>query len=364
MSTGRKAAVVGAGIGGLAATIALEQAGYKVTLYEQADEVRALGAGLSIWPNGVRALRALGLDELVDDPEVTVGTGAIRRADGSAIAEFEPGAITERWGEPLIGVHRSALHAALLARIDPGRIVLGAAAEGLDESGRLRLADSEVGADLIVGADGLHSVVRQSVLGDGEPLDSGIVAYRGVATGDWDVPNGEWWGARGIAGLLTLPNRQVYWYLAQRGDRHSPAELAEDYAEPVPQIVAATEPSALLTHRLYDRKPADTWSCGNAVLVGDAAHPMLPFLGQGANAALADGVALGEAARAADSPAEAIARYEDARMAKAKMVVRGSRQAGKVAMAKSAVGQRLRNFALGRAPAGTRLRQLDRYVAR
>ena len=111
MSEARTAAVVGAGIGGLSAAIALESAGYETTVYEQADEIRPLGAGLSVWPNGVRALRVLGLDELVDNAEATIGTGSIRRADGSALARFDPDVVAKRWGEPLLGLHRAALHA-------------------------------------------------------------------------------------------------------------------------------------------------------------------------------------------------------------------------------------------------------------
>ena len=363
MSDTRTAAIVGAGIGGLSAAIALERAGFEATVYEQADEIRPLGAGLSIWPNGVRALRALGLDSLVDDPDLTVGNGAIRRADGSVIAEFDPGVFAERWRESLLGLHRAALHAALLERIDPDRIILGARVDGLGTDGRLRISSDEVSADLIVGADGLNSVIRESILGDGDPVDSGVVAYRGVASWDGAVPNGEWWGDRGVAGLLSLPGRKVYWYLAHRGDVGLPASYAGDYAEPLPQIVAATEPSAVLTHRLYDREPVDSWSRGNAVLLGDAAHPVLPFLGQGACAALEDAVALGEAMGSADDVTQAIERYEQIRMPRAKSLQRGSRQAAKVALAGSGFAGRVRNFALSHVPDGARLRQFDRYVS-
>ncbi len=363
MSETRTAAVVGAGIGGLSAAIALERAGYEATVYEQADEIRPLGAGLSVWPNGVRALRALGLDALVDNAEATISTGSIRRADGSALARFDPDVMAKRWGERLLGFHRAALHAALLAQIDPSRIVLGAKVEGLGAENRLEVAGDEVPADLIVGADGLNSAIRRSILGDGDPIDSGFVAYRGVAPWDWAVPDGEWWGERGVAGLLSLPDRRAYWYVAHRGDERPPESIARDYAHPVPQIVAATPPSEVLTHRLFDRDPVERWSRGNVVLLGDAAHPMLPFLGQGACAALEDSVALGKAIGSSKGVTGAIARYESVRVPQAKRLVLGSRQAAKVAMADSGLARRLRDFAIGHVPERARMRQLDRFVS-
>ena len=119
----RTAAVVGAGIGGLATGIALRRAGWEVTVFEQAEELRPLGAGLSIWPNGVHALRSLGLGALAD--EGPRGGGALRRADGSVLAEFDPDLIAERYGAPLVGVHRPDLHEALIDGVGPERVRLG-----------------------------------------------------------------------------------------------------------------------------------------------------------------------------------------------------------------------------------------------
>ena len=113
------AAVVGGGIGGLAAGIALGRAGLDVTVYERAEEIRPLGAGLSIWPNGVKALRALGLDGVVDAPGVSHGGGALRRADGSSLADFDPSMFVKRYGEPLVGIDRGALHLALIEGLGP-----------------------------------------------------------------------------------------------------------------------------------------------------------------------------------------------------------------------------------------------------
>ena len=187
-----------------------------------------LGAGLSIWPNGVRALRELGLGELVEAAPRT--GGALRRTNGSVLAQFDPAAIEARYGAPLVGLHRADLQRALLAELGAERLRTGMPLRRL-EGGELRFADGSVQrADLIVGADGIGSTVRTDLLGDGEPRDSGLVAFRGVAVHAGEVPAGEWWGPGSVAGLLDLGGGRVYWYLAHRGEPDPaalPALLAE-----------------------------------------------------------------------------------------------------------------------------------------
>ena len=359
------AAVVGGGIGGLATGVALGRAGLDVTVYERAEEIHPLGAGLSIWPNGVKALRALGLDGVVDAPGVFHGGGALRRADGSSLADFDPSMFVKRYGDPLVGIDRGALHLALIEGLGRDRLALGAEIQGLSE-GALRLADgTEIRADLIVGADGLHSAMRTEILSDGDPIDSEIVAYRGVSAWDGPVPDGEWWGGESIAGLLPLPENRVYWYLAHRGDPNPEAiaRLLDEYDEPLPEVIAATPAGDVLCHQLYDRDPVESWSRGNATLLGDAAHPMLPFLGQGACAALEDAVKLGNAVAKADDAEQAIEDYESSRVKRTAGLVKGSRKAAKAALLPSGAGRRVRNALISRVPARVRLRQLDQVIA-
>jgi len=354
--------VVGAGIGGLAAAVALQQAGWEVTVYEAAPEVRPLGAGLSIWPNGVRALRALGLADL--GAAAPRAAGALRRADGAVLAAFDPDAIEARFGAPLVGFHRADLHRGLIAALGPGRVRTGMRLVGL-EDGELRFADgSSVGADLIVGADGLDSTVRAALLGDGDPRDSGLVAFRGVADLDGPVPAGEWWGPGTVAGLLPLGGGRVYWYLAYRGepDRAALPGLVGEYGEAVREAVGCTAEERVLVHRLYDRDPVSSWSQGTVTLLGDAAHPMLPFLGQGAGSALEDAVALGAAVAAEPDVESALASYERARVERTAALVAGSRKAAKAALLESRMGRRVRDALVSKVPDSVRLRQLDPFV--
>jgi 2-polyprenyl-6-methoxyphenol hydroxylase-like FAD-dependent oxidoreductase len=362
MTQGR-AVVVGAGVGGLAAGIALQRAGWAVTVLERASELRPLGAGLSIWPNGVKALRDLGLGGLTDTAE-PVG-GALRRADGSVLGEFDPAAIEERFGAPLIGVHRADLHAALIGGAREASLQLGVEVVGLDAGGVLLASGERRDADLVVGADGIGSVIRASLVGDGEPVDSGIVAYRGVVESTLDVPAGEWWGSGVIAGLLPLTGGRVYWYLAHHGDPDEERihELAASFGEPVPRLIAATDPDAVLTHRLYDREPVDGWSRGAATLLGDAAHPMLPFLGQGACSALGDAVALGAGLQEATDVEAGLAAYDRARVQVSNLRVRRSRTAARAVFAPAGL-RAVRNLLIRALPSSARLRQLDPVVGR
>lgn len=358
----RHAAVVGAGIGGLAAAVALRRAGWEATVYEAAPEVRPLGAGLSIWPNGVRALRELGLGDLV--AAAPRADGALRRADGSALAEFDPDALEARFGAPLVGFHRADLHEGLIAALGAERVRTGMRLAGLD-GGELRFEDgSSARADLVVGADGLNSTVRSALLGDGDPRDAGIVAFRGVADFDDPVPAGEWWGPGSVAGLLPLGGGRVYWYLAHRGEPDVAAlpGLLAEYGEPVREVARSTDAEQVLVHRLYDRDPVASWSRGTTTLLGDAAHPMLPFLGQGAGSALEDAAALGAAIAAEPDVEAALAGYEKARVERTAALVAGSRKAAKAALLGSPVGRRVRNALVSKAPESIRLRQLDPFV--
>jgi 2-polyprenyl-6-methoxyphenol hydroxylase-like FAD-dependent oxidoreductase len=357
MSGDGSAAVIGAGIGGLAAAIALGRAGREVIVYEAAPEHRPLGAGISIWPNGVRALRSLGLERLLD--RGLTQAGGVRRADGSMLAGFGPEAIQRRFGEPILGLHRAELHEALLAGCGAERVRLGMRLSAI-EGEELRFEDGTTArAELIVGADGLNSAVRAELLGDGAPDDAGIVAYRGVAAGVGEVPAGEWWGIGSVAGLLPLRDGRVYWYFGARGEDRPGrlAELAGAYDARVAEVVAGTPAEQVLVHRLYDRDPVSGWSRGGATLLGDAAHPMLPFIGQGAGAALEDAVVLGACVGAHDDVATALAAYERARAERTALFVKKSRQGAAVALPASVLARRLRDTLLPLLPESARLRQ-------
>jgi 2-polyprenyl-6-methoxyphenol hydroxylase-like FAD-dependent oxidoreductase len=375
MATPLNIAVLGGGIGGLAAGAALRGDGHSVTVIERSERLEPLGAGLAIWPNGARALRAIGAGAVVDSAGIPRGDGGVRRArDGSLISATNRDELEQRYGAPLALAHRADLQNGLLDALGADAVRFGSEVAKVEPGGSVTLASGEsLGADVVVGADGIHSVTRECLIGDGAPRHSGYVAYRSVVDWDGEVPAGEYWGRGEVLGLAPLSNGRVYWYAAHRvePDPGSPeaslAMLRERHgrwAQPVPDILAATDPATVLRHELHDRDPVADWGSGAVTLLGDAAHPMLPFLGQGACCALEDAVALAAALRSTADPPEALRAYERERAPRAKVLVDGSRTAARVCFVSSALGARLRDAVMAAVPERMRLRQLDRVVGR
>jgi 2-polyprenyl-6-methoxyphenol hydroxylase-like FAD-dependent oxidoreductase len=190
------ALIVGAGIGGLTAAIALRRAGWRPVVLERAEGFAPVGAGISVFPNAVHCLRELGLADRIDAVPAMHSAGSLHTWRGARITSADPGLLEERFGAPLLIMHRAALHELLLGAVEPDVVRLGAEVTGFaqDAAGvTVRLAGGEeLRSALLVGADGLRSVVRRSVIGDGAPRYAGYLAWRGIAEGAGPV--GEFWG--------------------------------------------------------------------------------------------------------------------------------------------------------------------------
>ncbi len=336
-----KALIAGAGIGGLAAGIALRQAGLEVQIFERSPQLQEIGAGLMIWPNGSRALESLG----VEAKTLEVKNVTLSNWHGHRLVEMPVGSAYVRYGHSVSFVHRADLQAALAKTFGPQGLRLGCEVRGFSDNEaevEVALNDGTVAAgDLLVGADGLRSPVRRQLLGDGDPTYLGSTIWRGlVASEGIAVPPGSginWWGRGSEFLAFHLADSKIYWAgvtKEPRGERPGPGghkhDLSErfgDWAEPVPALIAATSDAAILRNDMYDRPPASHWSRGRVTLAGDAAHPMSPNQGQGACQALEDGVALGESVKRTSSLAEAFQLYERRRLRRANREVAMSRQA-------------------------------------
>src|SRR6267378_4151579 len=295
-----KALIAGAGIGGLATGIALRRAGLEVRLFERSREMREIGAGLMIWPNGSRALQALG----VEVRAMTIDRLSLRNWRGRQLMEAPVRAISARFGSNVAVVHRG---------------------------------------DLLIGADGLRSTVRRQLLADGDPVYLGASIWRGMVSSEGlslKPGFGVNWIGRGSEFLaFHLADHRIYWAgvtIEPRGEKAGPGGHKQDVLErfatweqDIPALIAATEPAAILRNDMYDRPPSRRWSKGRVSLVGDAAHPMTPNQGQGACQALEDAVALGESLEGASDPARAFEIYEKRRMHRANRAVAMSRQASR-----------------------------------
>ena len=350
--------IAGAGIGGLTLAVALRRRGIEAHVFERAERLDPLGAGITVQPNGFAVLETLALGDAVRQAGAVLRAGQILRADGGVLATMD----TRAFGD-VVGIHRAELHRVLL-EVAGSSVELGFEVAGYeeDESGvYVRSADRRtVEGGVLVGADGLRSAVRAELVADGAPIYAGYTSWRGLARGvelpSWDRAS-ESWGPGTRFGIVPIGGGWIYWFATanapEGGQDRDRSELVGRFAEyhsPVRAILEATSDEAILRTDICDRDPIERWSRGRVTLLGDAAHPMTPNLGQGGCQAIEDAGALAAALAEESSVAEAFARYERARVGRANEIVRLSRSLGRTAQLESAAARFVRDLAIRLTP--------------
>ena len=343
--------IAGAGLGGLTAGLALLKKGFEVRILEQATQLKELGAGIQIPPNCNHVLFKLGLEEelmkLACEPQ-----GKIVRLwnSGQTWNLFDLGGVSRAlYGYPYLTAHRADLHKVLadaVYRENPDAIVLGAKLVSFEQRGDVVVAHTEDGrsfeADVLVGADGVHSIVRGGLFGADKPQFSGLVAWRGVIeTSNLPTqlqrPVGVNWVGPGahvihyplraekLVNLVVAVERSD-WRVESWTERGTTEECLADlpgWNEDVHTLIRAID--IPYKWALMVRAPMERWSDGNITLLGDACHPTLPFLAQGAAMAIEDGYILARAlSEYPDDPKTALSHYEEARKERTARVVEGS----------------------------------------
>jgi salicylate hydroxylase len=352
-----RVAIIGGGIGGLTAANALARAGIEVAVYEAAAELREIGAGVALPPNAMKVLRAIGVEGNVRAVAGQAPWQVMRNwKTGRVIGKTNREQQAASFGITGATVHRADLLDVLAGALPAGLVTLGKRCTGVRPDGDLAVAcfadGSEVEADVIVGADGIHSAVRASLFGPDAPRFTGKICYRSVVPtggGQWPRAGGaqwlstegsQWFGPHGTVVLYPLRGEElinVVCHYDDAGYRHeswiaecSRQEVTERYAgwhESLVRLFAASE--TWYKWALYDRDPIPRWTRGRATVLGDAAHPMLPYLGQGACQAIEDGAVLATALSAeASDPVTGLARYERTRRPRASRVVLAARERG------------------------------------
>jgi 2-polyprenyl-6-methoxyphenol hydroxylase-like FAD-dependent oxidoreductase len=342
--------IIGGGIGGLAAGIALHRAGIPVQVFEQRAAAGELGAGLTLWANAMHALARLGLDDTVRARGRAGIGGTIRTAQGAPLQRITPADLERAFGSANVAIHRADLQALLMATLPAGMLHRGMRLTGVEQDSagvRACFADGqEVRGAVLIGADGIRSTVRAGLWGDTPPRYAGYTAWRGVARIARDPPPGaeagfEAWGCGARLGAVAIGGRRIYWFAtrnAPEGETDSPRgrkadllDLLAGWHPTMRALVAATDAVAILRHDIYDRPPRAPWGQGRVTLLGDAAHAMTPNLGQGACQAIEDAVVLADALRAATDPVAGLRAYEAARAPRTAQIVRQSWLMGRVA---------------------------------
>lgn len=336
--TGFDIAIVGAGIGGLAAASALLKAGHNVHVYEQAQAFARVGAGIQQGPNAVKVLRKLGLEPRLRELAFRPNSSLNRQWDtGEVTWERELGQFVEdEYGAPYLYMHRGDLHAALASTVPVDRIHHGAHFVRFESEERgvaLHFADGRcVKADLAIGADGIHSVVRRQLFGDEQVRFTGRVAYRTTFAADRlggiELDSScKWWGAdRHIVIYYVNPRRSEVYFVTSTPEPEFAVEswsevgdldaLRSAYADFHPRVQAILE-ACPAAHKwaLVERAPMPRWRGDRVTLLGDACHPMTPYMAQGAATAVEDGAVLSRALEGVDHSDinSALDIYESAR---------------------------------------------------
>jgi 2-polyprenyl-6-methoxyphenol hydroxylase-like FAD-dependent oxidoreductase len=360
------AVVVGAGIGGLAAAACLHAAGWQVTVLERAGSVEPAGAGLALAPNGLRALDVIGIGDLLRAHAVPQAMG-MRRPDGRWLLRASSETmVADRFGDPIILVPRATLIEALLTRVHDGVLRLSTEVTSVSPDGTVvTSAGEEVRADLVVAADGIGSAVRSALWAAEEPRlkYAGFTTWRlltgRVSPDIGPVPMAETWGRGKLFGVMPLADGRVYCYAAAVAEPGAPvsAEIADGFEpgsyppggrdlgeqgelmrvfstwhEPILFLTQLVSPAAVLRHDVAElAAPLRSFHQGRVALLGDAAHPMTPNLGQGACQAIEDAVVLARLVAGpggAASVGQALAAYTAQRLPRTTQVVRWSRRMG------------------------------------
>ena len=333
--------MIGGGIGGLSAALHLLRAGFDVHVYEQAPAITEIGAGIQISPNASRLLIRLGLKTALDAAGVLPQAVHQRRWDDGRTLQHAPVGrlVEETFGAPYYHFHRADLANLLAAALPPERVHVGHKLVGLEQKGDRAVARFENGAsdeaDLLVGADGIHSRVRHVLFGPERPRFTGCVAWRGLvpaerirhldierASHNWMGPDGHvvhYWVSAGRFMNVVCVTEHGTWTSDSWTDKGKVADTLARYEGWHPTVRGLIEafPETYIW-ALHDRLPLRHWTAGRATLLGDACHPMLPFMAQGAAQSIEDGAALASLLKSLpDDIPEALRRYEEIRKPRA-----------------------------------------------
>ncbi len=373
-----KCAIIGAGIGGLTAAIALQQRGIEAKIYEAAPEIKPLGAGIVMATNAMLVFKRLGIAERIQRVGYPISEMFVADQDWKSIQKMEANYAVEKYGVGSYAYHRAELHQALLNELPAGAVVLNHKLISVQQdenkvSIKFENQPSEE-VDLLVGADGIKSIVRESLFGISTYRYSGQTCWRSIV--DMPIPSSikrssyELWGSKaGLRfGVVAVGKDKIYFYGTLKSNEGGTdnrdrlkQNLISTFAQFGTDVVSVLEKADLdkiIRTDIYDLKPIQHWYKDRVVLLGDAAHATTPNLGQGGCQAVEDAYVLAKALTESKNHFEAFQSYQSTRFAKANYVVKTSWQLGQITNAPSVL-IKPRNFLLRLTPPSMGRKTLD-----
>lgn len=369
MKISKEIAIIGGGIGGLTLAIALQRKGFKPRVYEQAPELKMIGAGLGLSGNAIKAFSEIGISDAVLEAGTILKCVAIKDIHGHILNETNSEAISEKYGiANNFSIHRADLHEALLQRVNAESITLGKVCIDFQQTTKgvsLSFQDgTTITADYVIASDGIHSVFRKKLLPQSLPRYAGYTCWRAVidyAPDNFDrEETSETWGPGARFGIVPLSHNRLYWFAtlnAKANDEklknYTPKDLLRHFQyfhHPIPHIIQQTKKEQLIWSDINDLAPIKQFAFHNILLLGDAAHATTPNMGQGACMAIEDAATLANCMESFVSVEEAFRQFQAKRINRTTKIVNTSWRVGRIAQWENPWLMRLRNVAIRSTP--------------
>ena len=369
-----KVSIIGGGIAGLTSAIALEKIGIKPIIFESAPVIKAVGAGLVLAGNAIKAFEKLDIADDIIKLGLLLPSFTIYDQKGKIINKIDSNTIIKKYGVGNFTIHRAELHNYLLSKIDSDRIHLNKQAVGLESkenSVSINFKDgSRYETNALIIADGIHSAIRQQLLPNTTPRYSGFTCWRAVIDNSnlKLTETSETWSTAGRFGIVPLADNKIYWFAcinAPQNDKTMKhfklSDLQNHYKsfhEPIPAILQHTKDENLIWSDIIDLKPINQYAFDKVVLIGDAAHAATPNMGQGACQAIEDAVILADELKNNPDHKTAFKQFEKRRLKRVHYIVNTSRTIGKIAQTENKLLASFRNFIFRNIPSSINEQQL------